>query len=390
MTKEEVIGTNTPEEVEGVAQSNRVSLVFKHPEILHTFNNYFLREYGTIQNYRIEVIEELLQSFNETKEIEYKKPLYYEENRKLQEDNNRLITENKNYEKQVQTLKTLTSKLQSYDKLKEDNIKLLEEVKMNTVTIDDLEHKLEKEEKNNIQVNNITESLRTETSNRVKELKEILQSKEEEIKRLRNTYSNYNSLLEENVRLHEKQEQYTLTIGNYEQKLKELENTLILQEDKQEKDIQELYSIHDTLAKEHTETLKNYEQIKEDNIRLTEEVKMNTVTIDDMRKKVNELETVNVTEKQEHLQHIEDLSNKHETRINTIISTHDNTINELISKYEGIIKEKDHEIKELNKLVSGYALNFSNYRAKVESMGLLDRVRKRFPKVNDKIRELNP
>lgn len=246
MTKEEVIGTNTPEEVEGVAQSNRVSLVFKHPEILHTFNNYFLREYGTIQNYRIEVIEELLQSFNETKEIEYKKPLYYEENRKLQEDNNRLITENNNYEKQVQTLKTLTSKLQSYDKLKEDNI------------------------------------------------------------------------------------------------------------------------------------------------RLTEEVKMNTVTIDDMRKKVNELETVNVTEKQEHLQHIEDLSNKHETRINTIISTHDNTINELISKYEGIIKEKDHEIKELNKLVSGYALNFSNYRAKVESMGLLDRVRKRFPKVNDKIKELNP
>lgn len=240
----------TTEEVkEETTHNNRVSLVFKHPEILTEFNNNIIKKYGTITGYRIKVIETLLSNYNEHKTLEDKKPLYVEENRKLTEENNRLTVENNNYEKQVNTLQHLTEKLKEYDSLKEENHRLQETIKSNTVTIDHLKENLQKEETKNQDILKISEDLKKETSNRIIELKQILTGKEEEIKEYVNKVEDYNTIQEDNIKLQETVHHNTLTIADKDKKIKDLQE-----------EIRELKTEISTINSEHKEEIKEYKQ----------------------------------------------------------------------------------------------------------------------------------
>lgn len=127
--------------------TNRLCVTFEHPEILQEFNNYFYKEYGTVRGHRLQVLEDLIQNFNETQTITKNEPEYITLNQDLQRQANTLTTENERLQKEVDTLtnttqllqqditrkddkiNTLTKQVENYNTLNEDNIRLSEEVK---------------------------------------------------------------------------------------------------------------------------------------------------------------------------------------------------------------------------------------------------------------------
>lgn len=359
--------TKKEEVTEKVATNNRVSLVFKHPEILTEFNNNIIKQYGNITGNRIKVIETLLSNYNKHRNLEEKKPLYVEENRKLLEENNRLLTENKNYEIQVETLTQMTKKLKEYDTLKEENRKLQETVQNKSVTIDHMKEKLEDEENNRNDLLKLSEDLKTETGNRVQELKQILTGKEEEINKYASKIEDYTTVQEENIKLHETIKQKEVTIADYTKKINELQHHIATLEHTQEEDLKELNVLYEEVTESYNLKVNDYNTIQLENIKLTEELKNKSVTIDNCNSRVMDLqETV------KELEH----------RLKELTIEHKEEVNE----YKQELRSKDNDYKQ----ASGYALKLHEEITVIKNLGFFSRVFKRYPEEDNRIRELKP
>lgn len=98
--------------------NNRVTFVFKNPSILENFNQNIIKEYGSIKKYRIDIIENLLSNYNDTKQIQQDKPVYIKDNERLTKQINILentIKDKENTIKELQKqIKTLENNINDY------------------------------------------------------------------------------------------------------------------------------------------------------------------------------------------------------------------------------------------------------------------------------------
>lgn len=191
-----------------------LTLKFKHPEILHQFNKNIENQYNTVRGFRIDVIEDLLTSYNTHLKVITEDPEEVKaENMQLKKNNKQLLKDNQEYEETINTIthennelkqqvKELIKQIENKNTLLENNnielkekAVLEEKVKNNTLTIDDLkknlkevkqklDYKEKKLEENDAKVDKVTAysfKLKDDISN----LKDVINSKDNYIKDLK-------------------------------------------------------------------------------------------------------------------------------------------------------------------------------------------------------------
>lgn len=129
--------------------TNKILIPFKNPQTLQQFNDYFINKYGTVRGHRAKVIEELIANFNTTQTIQKFEPEYLQnikdlhehvvklqlENTQSSTDYKKLLVEN---EKNLLQIEELTTKLDNYHSVMEENIRLHEKIKQHESKIDDM------------------------------------------------------------------------------------------------------------------------------------------------------------------------------------------------------------------------------------------------------------
>lgn len=279
-----------------------------------------------------------------------------------------------------------------YGTIKDHRITVIEDLLLNFNETKKIEKKKPYYVEDNRKLKEEKERLLTENNNIKDELK-TLRALTEKLKK-------YDSLKEENIKLLKEVETQELTIDELTKKLekeeknsiqvKELTDKVTTETSNRVSELKEILQSKEAEIDKLHSKFNDYNTLKEENIRLLEEVKSKQFTIDELTKNTVKLEEKTDKIKQEYTKELTETTNLYENRITNIISKHDETITELINNHDNKIKEKDKEIQKLNGFVSTYAINFSNYKTKVESLGLLDRIRKKFPEYDSTVKELKP
>lgn len=233
---------NTKEGVRNMTKhTNKLLVTFEHPEILQQFNDYFIKQYGTVRGHRTKVLEKLIANFNTTKTIQKFEPEYLQkikdlqdqvaqlqvENTKISEDNNIQITKNT---KNLEQIKELTNQLENYHSVIEENVRLHETIKKHENTIDNM-NTIQEIQKNRIL--ELTEELQElkqlnkEHENNIYQLtnkhentiKELNSTHSKEIEKLNNKITSkdnrYKHIEERNEKLNEENNNLHNTIGKY-------------------------------------------------------------------------------------------------------------------------------------------------------------------------------
>jgi len=196
---------------------NRLCVTFEHPEILQEFNNYFYDKYNTVRGYRVQVLEDLISSFNETQKINNEKPQIIKDNLKLTNENKALQEEINNLKNKLKEATTLThdhdnnnkkmaneiedlkKKLNNYNTIKEENIRLQE---TNKKYLSDIDH----------------------LTNNIDNLKKQLATTHDDLNNTRNDYKTLVNTHEETINKHEKN--LTEIIKDHTKNIAELNTTL--------------------------------------------------------------------------------------------------------------------------------------------------------------------